>query len=220
MEERTYGIREPETFLIVDESGRTTQGCDQDWFGSAWQRVSGCGPTAASGILYYLHRTGRIRLPFSVDRQSDCIGLMEQVWRHVTPTAQGVDTLERFCDGVVAFSKAIGSELACRSLEIPKKRDGRAPVAEMARFLAEGLSSDCPVAFLNLSSGRVRRIEGWHWMTVVALRTGPDPERVEALIYDGASSNWIDLAKWHATSALGGGFVYFERAAERGPGQG
>ncbi len=50
MDERTVSIRDPETFHIVDESGRSTQGCDQDWFGSEWQRISGCGPTATSAI--------------------------------------------------------------------------------------------------------------------------------------------------------------------------
>jgi hypothetical protein len=217
MDMHTVSIRDPETFHIVDEAGLSSQGCDQDWFGSEWQRASGCGPTAASGILYYLHRTGRIRLPFTVDRKSDCVTLMERVWRHVTPTANGVDTLERFCDGVVGFTRAMGSELACRTLEVPKKKGGRAPVDELVRFVAAGLSSDCPVAFLNLSSGRVRKLESWHWMTLLALRTGPGPERVEGLVTDGAASTWVDLAKWHATTALGGGFVYFEAA---GPGTG
>ena len=46
-------------------------------------------------------------------------------------------------------------------------------------------------------------------MTVVALKTGPEPDDAQALIFDGTASIWIDLAKWHMTSALGGGFAYF-----------
>ena len=216
-EGRVLSIREPDTFTIVDETGLPSRGCDQDWFGSEWQRISGCGPSVASGILYYLHRTGRIRLPFDVGRQSECIALMETVWKHVTPTSSGVDSLERFCDGVRGFLRSIGHDAACRSLGIPKDRTRRPGIAELVRFLSAGLDRDCPVAFLNLSSGRVRRIEGWHWMTVVALRTGQAPDCADALIFDGATSTWIDIAKWLATSALGGGFAYLEADAPEDP---
>ncbi len=209
MDERILSIHQPDAFHIMDGSGRPSRGCDQDWYGSEWQRASGCGPSVASGILYYLHRTNRIRLPFAVDGKSDCIGLMESVWKHVTPTSNGVDTVERFCIGVQDFTRSFARTLSCRTLEIPSKKAGRPELGEMTRFLTSGLLEDCPVAFLNLSSGRVRGIEGWHWMTVVALKTGPEPDDAQALIFDGTASIWIDLAKWHMTSALGGGFAYF-----------
>ena len=210
LDERILSIQEPDAFHIVDDSGRPSRGCDQDWYGSEWQRASGCGPSVASGILYYLHRTKRIHLPFDVDGKSDCIGLMESVWKHVTPTSNGVDTVERFRTGVQDFARSIGQALLCRTLEIPSKKADRPDLGEMTRFLASGLRLDCPVAFLNLSSGRVRKIESWHWMTIVALKTGPESDDAQSLIFDGTASIWIDLAKWHATSALGGGFVYFE----------
>ena len=51
-------------FKIIDKvTGEIFHGCSQDWFGTYWQRLSGCGPSVVTNILMYRDnaRDGRVR---------------------------------------------------------------------------------------------------------------------------------------------------------------
>lgn len=58
-------------------------GSDQEWFPAERQRLTGCGPSAAANILFYIERKenagccGRSR--------ADLLSFMEEAWQSVTP---------------------------------------------------------------------------------------------------------------------------------------
>ncbi|MFZ5975691.1 MAG: hypothetical protein ACOYU3_09905 [Bacillota bacterium] len=164
----------------------------------------------ATNILLYLHGAGIISLQKKVENKADCIRLMETLWDHVTPTEKGVHTLDRFCNGVKEYVQTLRAGLKCRALDIPNKRMPRPALSTVVSFIAKGLDSDCPVAFLNLSNGKVKNLDRWHWVTIVSLETGPDNENVSAKIFDGGKAFEIDLKLWYETTTLGGGFVFFK----------
>ncbi|MFZ5973909.1 MAG: hypothetical protein ACOYU3_00680 [Bacillota bacterium] len=207
-------LKNPEHLHIPENSGNTFKGCDQEWFGSLWQRKAGCGPSVATNVLLYLHGTGTVTLPEDVHCKTECIRLMETLWRHVTPTAMGVHTLDLFCNGVKDFALSQGTLLQCRTLGIPQKGTLRPALSAVVGFIQKAFESGCPVAFLNLSNGKVRNLDKWHWVTVVGLETGEDDGGVQARIYDAGKAFTIDLKLWHETTTLGGGFVYFEKSGQ------
>lgn len=210
----TFSLRNPDSIHILDNSGNIFFGCDQEWFKSHWQRLSGCGPSVASNLLLYLHRAKCISLPVDVNNQSDCIKFMEVVWSHVTPTRKGIYKLEQFYKGVHSFAQAHGYNLEGFSLDIPKKSTERPEMSAIVDFIADGLLHDCPIAFLNLSNGMVSNLDQWHWVTIVSLKTDLNNSHVFAKIYDAAQSIIIDLKLWRETTSLGGGFVFFKKIVD------
>ena len=64
-----------------------------------------------------------------------------------------------------------------------------------------GLEEECPVAFLNLCRGKVKELDWWHWVTIIAM----EGDRVTIL--DSGREFDIDLALWYATTKKRGGFV-------------
>ncbi len=208
--EKTAVLRDPDSIRVIDEKGNSSYGCDQDWYGSFWQRMAGCGPSVASNLLLYLHHAGKLNLPLDVESKSGCVRLMEAVWRHVTPTTRGLYLITQFCEGVHSFTHTFGTSLLCMSLEIPKKREERPTLSEAADFIEEGLNTDCPVAFLNLSNGKIKALDEWHWVTIVSLTRSADGSKAEALVYDQDKSFVVDMKLWMETTSMGGGLVYFK----------
>lgn len=212
MNSNTYSLAAPEILHITDASGRIWLGCDQEWFGSYWQRLAGCGPCVASNILMYLYKRNSINLPYEIANKDDFIRLMEVAWRHVTPTAKGLNTPELMRRGMEGFARAHGFKLACFTLNMPKEKKERPTLAEMADFIKEGLLKDSPVAFLNLSNGAVHNLDSWHWVTIVSIVIDAEKRSVFAKAYDGAEEILVDLKLWYETTSLGGGFVYLQAA--------
>ena len=206
MDKQESFLRNLSFLHIPNESGTASFGCDQDWFSTAWKRQAGCGPNAASNMLLYLQAGGRIHLNFGISGKTEIKALMEAVWRHVTPGLLGVHTIRRFAKGLHAFSVQHGVDLSCELLEVPRKRKNRPSVEEAARFIAEGLDRDCPVAFLNLHNGSVAPLDAWHWVTVISLSHDESGNPVLG-IYDGDKAFDANLSDWLASSAAGGGFV-------------
>jgi hypothetical protein len=210
-----YAIRNPEYLHVTDEDGTQFLGCEQEWFGTLWQRRSGCGPTVASNLMLYLHRRGAIALPFDVaEGKAGCLSLMNRMWNHVTPSPRGINTIQRFSDGLFAFSGMYGLRLACTCLPFDIQADERTAFREVVRFVAEGLAMDCPVAFLHLSNGDVADLDAWHWVTLVRMAVPEDGERAQVTYYDGNPSAVIDLRTWCDTTRENGGFVHFRQIAE------
>lgn len=200
-------LKSPEFLHIADETGNIHLGSDQEWFGTIWQRMAGCGPSVASNVLFYLYRQGRIKLPFPVENKADFIRLMEEVWQYVTPTQRGIYSAEIWTDGVSRFLQAHGILLSCQSLEISKVKKLRPNLNEAVRFIEEGLQAECPVAFLNLSNGKVKVLDSWHWVTIVAMGKN-EQGGILAQVYDAGKMFEIDFSLWYRTTKLGGGLVY------------
>lgn len=207
---RTFSLKQPNRFEIVDEKdGHVYYGFDQEWYASKWQRLSGCGPTTASTIFYYMFGAGPEADKRLTRRESPAF--LEKTWRHVTPTIRGIPSTELLCKGVEAYARANSLGLTLERFDLSRCRDDRPVFGELLRFLASSLSRDCPVAFLNLHSGEEKLLDSWHWVTVVSLDCEEDGSAAFLDILDEGMKKRINLAQWYRTTTLGGGFVSFRQ---------
>lgn len=199
-----FSLRHPEYFAITGPGGAVTQGADQDWFPTVWQQRAGCGPTAAAVIAAYLARAHpelRPLCPEDVGEREAFCGLMCRMWEYVTPAMYGLNRPEMMRDGFAAYAKAQGVTLSPGMLSIPAARTQRPGFEAVSRFVGRSLERDCPVAFLNLHNGRVKGLDGWHWVTIIGL------EDAQAVILDSGARLEIDLGLWLARTRRRGGFV-------------
>lgn len=201
---RSLSIESPEVLQFKDGAD-IMYGPDQEWYGDPWKRQAGCGPTSCSALIWYLAKT-REKCARLVD--SDWAGtagilkLMERVWEHVTPGAMGVNSTKILSSGAVSYGYERDISLKCDVLDIPRA-GRRAGMDELSVFLTKRLAEDVPIAFLNLSNGKEKRLESWHWVIL----TGFDSTEGTGVVYDQSHKFEIDLKCWLETSILGGGFV-------------
>lgn len=87
-------------------------------------------------------------------------------------------------------------------------RTKRPDYVTVSAFLTAALRADCPVAFLNLHQGKVKELDWWHWVTIIAL----DGRR--ATLLDSGKELEIDLVLWLETTRRRGGFVAALTGAE------
>lgn len=179
-------------------------GCDQEWYTTRWQRLSGCGPTTAASLSLLQF------FPSVPLNQESALKRMEETWQYVTPNLRGVDTLERFKNGFSTYLSDHTIKHTVHCLPIPKSKDKRPVIEDAIRFIREALEKDIPVLFLNLHNGQVRNLEAYHWVLITALRCTADHTVVEVEIVDGGKVFFIDLILWLTSSRAGGGFLNFE----------
>jgi hypothetical protein len=183
--------------------GSDQYGCDQEWYSKPWQRLSGCGPTAASMMaLYQVHPNP---LAKSIDEAK---AVMNEVWNYVTPGFGGINRLDRFYKGYEKYLATKNLSHHNHFLEIPKLVAHRPSLKEVTDFLVNGLSADAPIAFLNLNNGKVHNLEAYHWVLITGLDLS-DPSMAMAHILDGGERLIIDLSLWLDTTTASGGFIYF-----------
>jgi hypothetical protein len=207
-------IEQPQLLQLESTDGEILFGCNQLWYHSYWQRLSGCGPSTASNLMLYFQNKGIIPTKIPVTDQGSFTSLMELVWQFVTPRYQGVHLLSQFYQGVEGYLQSLGAKLSCSYLQIPKEKELRLPFASVADFITDSLTNDSPVAFLNLSKGSLKNLDEWHWVTIVGFRWEQKSDSYYATIYD-ASKEWdIDLGRWYASTRRGGGFISFKEILE------
>lgn len=197
-------LQNPEYFQITGPGGAVTQGADQEWFPTLWQRRAGCGPTAAALVLAYLARSRPELAPLcpeDMGTQAEFTAHMCRVWTYVTPSMHGLHRPEMMRDGLTAYARDRGVLLSPAILEVPAARSKRPSLDEVSAFLHRSLSRECPAAFLNLHSGKVPGLDSWHWVTIVGL------DGNTAAILDSGKALDIDLALWLETTRRRGGFV-------------
>ena len=166
--------------------------------------MAGCGPTAAAVVFAYLARAHAALAPLcpgDVSGRRELTALMCRVWDYVTPRHHGLNKPELMQRGMEAYAGARGIALSPARLEIPAARTKRPEYAAVARFVRDSLERECPVAFLNLHNGKVKDLDWWHWVTIVAL------EGERAVILDSGRELEIDLALWLETTRKRGGLV-------------
>lgn len=212
----TSALKNADIFLVSnEESPEACFGCDQEWYVSEWQRISGCGPTAASNIIYYLSKTWPAFKEKTIhNNKESCLSLMEELWEYVTPDEEGVDTTKRFVESMRAYFDFLGLTPSGEVCDVPEEARQRPALSDILEFLLQAMADDAPVAFLNLCSGTVENLESWHWVTIVTVEHSEDGNRVLAVILDEGTVKTIDLALWYRTTELGGGFVYFKTVDE------
>lgn len=210
---KTKSITYLNLFKVIDKSEQKTyDGCNQVWYPSIWQRLSGCGPSAASNIFFYLsHSQSTLQLEEGFNSKEAWLSLMKEIWKYVTPSIRGVNTLKMFYEPMLAYTKTKGIHVEYRICDVPKDKSLRPHLKDVVNFLEEALEKDAPIAFLNLCNGEEKNLDRWHWVTIIALEYSEERDNVFVDILDQGEIKRIDLALWYQTTTLGGGFVYFAR---------
>lgn len=74
-----HSITHPEFFEVHGAGAEDACfGCDQEWYNSEWQRISGCGPTAASNLVYYIAKSRPQACSLDIKNSRDsCLSLMK-----------------------------------------------------------------------------------------------------------------------------------------------
>lgn len=205
-------ILQPDLILISDQLlTATTYGCDQNWFADHWQRQAGCGPCTAATILYYLARSRSLLdhlYTASSHAKEDFTHFMTDIWHYVTPGKMGVNEASILADGVTQYAAHHNVILHSSICQVQTRRKHRVSFADFVDFIRLGLDSDCPVAFLNLSNGKLNNLDSWHWVTITGLLSDSSPV-IQAIIADSGERKIIDLGQWYQTSWLGGAAVWF-----------
>ncbi|WP_041276500.1 hypothetical protein [Desulfosporosinus acidiphilus] len=204
-------IKNETIFKIKDEDTQTTfYGCDQEWYPTSWQRRAGCGPTAVTNIIYYLKTRSSSGFSDHLWLKSGALSLMEEIYQFVKPTLRGIPSTELLYEDVRNYAEAMAQEIKLEVFNISKSRSSRPQFQDLLIFLDKALANDTPVAFLNLDNGEEKRLDSWHWVTVISLEYSADGSRALLRILDGGHIKQIDLVQWFLTTKLGGGFVSFD----------
>lgn len=198
-------LRSPE-LLQIRNGMSISYGAHQAWYRSLMGRMGGCGPTAASNLLWYLaaSRPDVCGPLFDGDgtQRAEMTRLMDAVWPYITPGMGGVHKASMLADGLVRYGADHGVSLLPDVLEIPAEATMRPSVEIQQQFLASAFTDDLPVAFLNLSGGAVSNLESWHWVTLVGV-----DEKGQAEMYDQGSHQRLDMPLWLETTRKGGALV-------------
>ena len=207
----TRSLSNPDLFKVVDAPAhKIYYGCNQEWYNTEWQRRSGCGPAVASNIILYLsHTQEKPGFEKNCSLKEKCVSVLEELWAFVTPTLAGIPSTRMFSDTVLAYAKANGLNVEYFVYDLPDNKAGKPPLAEVVTFIETALIKDVPVAFLNLCHGDEKRLYSWHWVTITSLEYAENGDGAFVTILDEGLFKRIDLALWHNTTTLGGGFVYF-----------
>ena len=197
-------LANPGMMNITGPQGETYIGGSQEWYHDRWQRISGCGPTAASNLVWYMARP-KPAVPSHINGGADhYMELQNEMFSYVTPGMQGVNSSSIFTRGVENYGRKHDLRITSHVVEIPGKPSKQPDADELRNFVAEALQSDAPVAFLNLSNGTLSNLDKWHWVTVIAM----EPDTMATDVCDQGAVLTIDLAEWLRTSILGGALIY------------
>ena len=190
-------LTELEALELIDKNGQIFIGGTQEWYEDRWKKASGCGPVAASNIVWYMTRRHGGREQY--------MEIMKEMFEFVTPGIRGVNSSSIFTEGFNRYAQKNNLLFTHNILEVPKKHDARPGIDETREFIVSGVQNEAPVAFLNLSNGSLINLENWHWVTILAI----DTDSMLVTISDYGKLTDIDISEWLKTSMLGGTFVYF-----------
>lgn len=207
----TKTISNPNLFKVLEEgSNKIYYGCSQEWYNTEWQRLSGCGPTVASSIIFYLKYTRNVfKSVKGFNNKKNCLSFMEEIWQYVTPTKEGIPTTKMFYEKVLSYAKSKEVNVEFDFCDVPMDKSQRPRLSEVLNFLEWALLKDVPVAFLNLCNGQETNLDEWHWVTIISLEYEEDRNSAFVNILDEGIIKKIDLSLWYNTTTKGGGFVYF-----------
>ena len=201
-------IKHPE-WLQIETNSLKLYGYDQAWYRTSFRRTRGCGPTAATMMLLYLNIREAEPLSYQNHSISTITNALEDVWNFVTPGwLLGLHSTGKFCKGMEDLWGHYGLNWRCHRLSITAFKSNRPSLSQVVQFLENGISSDCPIAFLNLHKGEATTLYSWHWIVIVSLSYDARQNCYIATCYDGGYLITFDVGLWLASTNLGGGFVY------------
>jgi len=193
-----------ELLNITDKSGESNIGGSQDWFDDKWQKLSGCGPTTASNIIWYMTKSDEkfADLCPQNETKDDFEKLMETMFTYITPGVRGVNRSSIFKKGLSKYFGDLDVNFHIEVLDIPKVKKNRPVSFDVQSFILSALRANMPLAFLNLNNGDVADLDSWHWVTVIGA-VGQDVS-----ILDRGKIFEMDFEKWLFSTTLGGALVY------------
>ena len=198
-------VSEINGFRIEDGAGQSWFGGDQQWFPRGFHKEAACGATTCANIMGYLARTRTEYAElaaFDLSLRSGFLSFMQQVYPCVRPGLIGIMPAY-FTRGVREYALSRGYRDETEILTIPGARNRRPTPGKVGRFIAASLEEDRPVAFLNLSNGRVKNLDSYHWVTIAAL----DESALLITIIDNGRKLEVDMGKWLKKTAMGGALV-------------
>lgn len=201
-------LRTIESFDITGEGGEIYHGGDQRWFSKEFRKEAACGATTCANILGYMARAdeGLSGLAdFDLKSKAGFLSFMEAVYPCVRPGFIGIMPAD-YTRGLDEFTSTGNFKCETETLTVPGSKQSRPTPGKVLRFIGDSLEKDIPVAFLNLSSGRVKNLEGYHWVTIAAI----DEDGLIATIIDNSRRLEVNLDKWLKKTTLGGAFVRAE----------
>lgn len=207
-----YSISRPELLTVADlQTGQSFFGGAQEWYSFDWGRRAGCGPTCAANLTAYLALTRpELRALYSGERmdRDGFVRHMEEIYPFVKPGSMGLNRVELFSEGVTAFAASRGVKLTPHVFAVTGNRTvGRPTASALAEFVRDGLSADCPVGFLNLSRGREKNLQSWHWISLTSADIEAD--HLTAYASDEGLPREFNLRLWYLSTRLRGGVAYF-----------
>ena len=122
----------------------------------------------------------------------------------------GVNKVEYFKNGFDKYLKDNNLTFESSILEIPKSKNKRPTNIELFDYLKSSITSDHPIAFLNLNHGKEKRLESWHWVLIIGITYDKEEGIINANIADQGEIKTINLTLWLETTLLGGGFIYYK----------
>lgn len=205
-----YSIKHPELFNIHDKTTDLVSfGGDQEWYAKFWSRKSGCGPTSASNITAYLGMTNakyrKLYTQLTLHKH-DFKEHMEILFKYITPGLGGVNHVTKFTTGLKRYIEHSKLDVNIYTFSVEGKDAASKNVLELREFVKEALSSDCPIAFLNLSNGQETTLQSWHWITITSAVFTEDT--IMATASDEGDPITFDLQKWYTSTPMHGGLVY------------
>ena len=206
----TKSISNLSLLKIVDESTlQTYYGCDQEWYTTEWQRISGCGPTVVSNIILYLTRPA-FGIGQNFNSKEKCLLLMNEIWEYVIPIkGKGIPTTKLLYEDVLTYATAKKLNVEYDFCDVSKGKSRRPKLLDVMIFLEGALLKDTPIAFVNLCNGDEKNLDPWHWVTIISIEYAEGGDSAFVTILDEGIIKKMDLALWYNTTTLGGGFVYF-----------
>ncbi len=199
-------IKNPRLLEIRTPDGRSCTGGNQEWYGTQWHRMAGCGPVAASNLVWYQSKSRenlRGMCESGDGGYGDFLKLMDAMFEYITPGRGGIHSSKLFIPGLLSFCRDRGFQMEADFLEVSRKPRTGPSRDEVRNYLMRWLENDCPVAFLNLSNGSLALPDSWHWVTILGL----DSDNMAALVSDEGRTYEANIAEWLETSVLGGAFV-------------
>lgn len=208
----SISIAHPEFLNITDLQTRQSYfGGAQEWYSSEWGRRAGCGPTCAANLSAYLALTRPALRALYHGKDMDRVEFlrhMEEIFPFFAPGPMGLNRVELFSEGMAAFAASRDILLVPHVFAVSGNRNPDRPsVSALAAFVRAGLDADCPLGFLNLSRGREKNLQDWHWISIISADFKPD--QLTARASDEGIVREFDLQLWYLSTRMSGGLVYF-----------
>ena len=182
-------------------------GSNQEWYLTKKQQMTGCGPSAAANMLFYMKQ--KENSACCSRNKADLLKFMEDTWEYVTPEVNGIPSTSLFVEKVQKYAKFHNEKYCFFVLDVSSIVKEKPSLSEVIAFIFHGLQEDVPIAFLNLDNGAEKNLEAWHWVTIASLNVSENFKKVKISICDEGITKQIDLKLWLETTERGGGFVYF-----------